>query len=108
MNLLLDEDMPHAFRHELPGHDVRTASYMGWKSKVNGELLALARDEFDVLITLDQHLEEQQSLNQSDVGIVVLRPGSDDIEILKTLVPEILEKLPTVRRGQVIYIPPKE
>ena len=108
MKLLFDENMPHAFRHDIPGHDVSTARYMGWKSTVNGELLALARDEFDVLITLDQNIEDQQNLSDSDLAIIVLRPGSDDIEVLRTLVPEILASLNTIRRGQLIYIPPRD
>ncbi len=108
MKLLFDENMPHAFRHDIPGHDVSTARFMGWNSRVNGELLALARDEFDVLITLDQNIEDQQDLSDSDLAINVLRPGSDDTEVLRTLVPEILASLIAIRRGQVIYIPPRE
>ena len=54
MRLLLDESVPWAFRHYMTGHEARTARYMRWDGKGNGELLALARGEFDVLITVDQ------------------------------------------------------
>ena len=53
MNVLLDEDMPHPFRHHLPGHDVWTVDYMGWKGTVNDALFALARDDLDVLGCVD-------------------------------------------------------
>ena len=106
MRLLLDENMPHPFRREVPDHDVRTVDYMGWKGRVNGELLALARDEFDALITLDQKIVSQQNLTVADVAVIVLRPGTDDIDALRSLVPQILERLLTVRRGEVAYIPP--
>lgn len=104
MRLLLDEDMPHVFRHYFPGHDVRTVRYMGWDSKENGELLALARDEFDVLITLDQRIPHQQNLTNSDVGVVVLIAGTDNVDVLRTLVPQVLETLPNIKRGEVVRI----
>ncbi len=79
---------------------------MGWKGRINGELLALARNEFDALITLDQKIESQQNLTDADVAVIVLRPGADHIDALRALVPQILERLPTIRRGEVAYIPP--
>ena len=105
MRILLDENVPHALRHEFPEHDVRTAQYMGWDSKQNGELLALARDKFDVLITLDQHIPEQQNLTEEDVGVIILTAGTDDVEFLKSLVPQISERLHNIRRGQFVRIP---
>lgn len=42
MKLLLDENLPHQIRLELPGHDVFTAAYMKWGGIENGELLRLA------------------------------------------------------------------
>ena len=62
MRLLLDEDIPYPLRHYFPEHDVRTVQYMGWDGKSNGELLALARDEFDALITLDQRIPHQHNI----------------------------------------------
>ena len=109
MNLLLDENMNPRFRHYLSAEpDVRSARYMGWLGKVNGELLALARDEFDVLITLDQDIEDQQNLTAADVAVIVLKAGTDDINMLRTLVPQILERLLTIERGKFYSILPKE
>ena len=42
MKLLLDENLPHALRRELPGHDAFTVQYMGWSRAKNGQLLAMA------------------------------------------------------------------
>lgn len=107
MKLLLDENMNPRFRHYLSAeHDVR---YMGWLGKVNGELLALARDDgFDVLITLDQDIEDQQNLTAADVGVIILMAGTDDMNALRTLVPQILDKLRTIGRGEIAHILPKE
>jgi predicted nuclease of predicted toxin-antitoxin system len=41
MKVLLDENLPHQLRGELPGHEVITVKYMGWHGIRNGELLAL-------------------------------------------------------------------
>jgi len=45
MKVLLDENLPHDFRHFLPGHEVFTAAYQGWTGLRNGELLARAAAE---------------------------------------------------------------
>ena len=106
MRLLLDEDMPHAFRHCLPGHDVWTVQYMGWNSKKNGELLALAQNEFDVLITLDQKIPYQQNLTSADVGVLILVAGTDNARALENLTPQIMEALPDIKRGEVVHVYP--
>jgi hypothetical protein len=42
VRLLLDENLPHQMRLELPEHEVSTAAYMGWAGIENGELLRRA------------------------------------------------------------------
>lgn len=36
MKLLLDENLPHQLRHELPDRDCFTVAYMGWGGVANG------------------------------------------------------------------------
>ena len=104
MRVLLDEPVPMALRHYLPGHEVKTARYMNWNGKSNGELLQLARDEFDVFITADQSIPSQQNIAKRDVAVVVLAATSNDLDDLTPLVPEILNRLPLAKRGEVIRI----
>ena len=106
MNVLLDEGVPHSFRHHLSGHDVRTVDYMGWKSTINGALLALATDEFDVIITLDQKIPFQQNLNALDVAVIILISGKGRIEDLMPLAPQVLEVIPIVNRGRMVRLRP--
>jgi hypothetical protein len=40
----------------IEGHECRTVVECGWSGKKNGELLALADPQFDVLLTLDKNL----------------------------------------------------
>ena len=42
MRILLDECLPKRLKRDLVGHPARTVPEMGWASKKNGELLALA------------------------------------------------------------------
>lgn len=54
MRVLFDECLPRRLKRDLVGHDVRTAPEMGWASKRNGELLALAVGQFEVFLTADR------------------------------------------------------
>ena len=108
MKLLLDESVNTRLWRHFPGHDARTAEYMGWKGRLNGDLLALARDEFDVLITRDQRMTEEQNITARDVAIFVLYARSNGLDDLVPMVPQILERLPTVMRGEIIPIYPRQ
>jgi predicted nuclease of predicted toxin-antitoxin system len=62
MRILLDESLPRRLRGAFPGHDVATAAEAGWSGLSNGELLQLAAERFDLLVTADQNLQHQQNL----------------------------------------------
>jgi hypothetical protein len=62
VRVLLDECLPKRLKRELVGHDTRTIPEMGWASKRNGELLALAVGRFDVFLTADRNLSFQQDV----------------------------------------------
>ena len=72
MRVLLDECLPRRLKRELVGHDARTVPEMGWASKRNGELLALAAGEFDVFLTADRNLSYQQDVSAFNIAVVVL------------------------------------
>jgi hypothetical protein len=44
VKVLLDENLPHQMRLELPGHAVFTAAFMKWSGIENGELLRRAAE----------------------------------------------------------------
>ena len=83
MRLLLDEQVPRRLKRSFAGHNVQTVTDVGWNGKSNGELLALARDEFDAFITLDRKLEYQQNITEKDIAIIVLITRRNDIEYLQ-------------------------
>ena len=73
MKLLFDQGTPVPLRNHLPNHIVETAYEKGWSNLENGDLLILAEaEEFDVLVTTDQNLRNQQNLSGRRIGVIVL------------------------------------
>ena len=91
MRVLLDECLPRRLKREFVGHDVKTAPEMGWASKKNGELLALAVGQFDVFISADRNLSYQQAPSSFDIAIIVLVALSNRLEDLRPLMASVLE-----------------
>ena len=104
MRLLLDEQVPRRLIRSFAEHSVQTVREMGWNGKSNGDLLALARDEFDAFITLDRKLEYQQNITEKDIPIIVLITRRNNIEYLQPLVPKVLEALDNPKHGEVVHI----
>ena len=77
---------------------------MGWASKRNGELLALAAKEFDVFLTVDRNLSYQQDVSALGIAVVVLVARSNSIDDLRPLAPRILEALANTKRGRVTLV----
>jgi predicted nuclease of predicted toxin-antitoxin system len=106
MRLLLDESVNWRLLRYLLGHDTQSTKQMGWDGKQNGELLELARNEFDALITRDQGIPREQDLTGADVAVLVLHPRSNSIGDLESLASGILEAVDSTPRGQVEHIYP--
>ena len=104
MRLLLDESVPMQLRSLLGEHDVWTVRNMGWNGRSNGELLALAREEFDAFITLDQNLEYQQDITGRNIPIIVLIARRSGIDHLEPLIPRVLQALQNLKRRHVLQI----
>ncbi len=101
MRVLLDANLPHDFRHELPGHEVETARFAGLNDVDDGELLDRMAGRFDALVTMDTNLIHQQNITNRSFAIVVLRARSNRIAELLPLVPALLEALETIAPSEV-------
>lgn len=105
MKLLLDENLPHQVRLELPGHDVFTAAYMKWGGIENGELLRLAAAAgFDAIITNDRGLEYQQNLSSLPIAVVVVLAPSNTVEAIRPVYPELLAVLTKLRPCEFVKL----
>jgi predicted nuclease of predicted toxin-antitoxin system len=82
MRVLLDECVPRKLKFFFTeaGHECETVTDAGFSGKENGELLALADKEFDVLITVDKNIRRQQKIPSRKISLVVIRALSNDLD----------------------------
>lgn len=55
----------------------------------NGELLAVAENLFDALITMDQNMQHQQHLPRYDLAVILLTSVSNRLQDTARMVPAI-------------------
>jgi hypothetical protein len=104
VRILLDECIDWRLSRDLMGHEIKTARQMGWSSRKNGELLALAATAFDAFITVDRNLSFQQNLSAVPLAIVVLQCKSNRLADLKVLIPDILTALEKPPERKVTFV----
>lgn len=104
MKVLLDECLPRKLKAQIDADLVQTVPEAGWAGKQNGELLRLAEQDFDVLVTNDQNIEHQQVISRFDLAFVVLVAPTNDIVDLLPLMPGLNRILQTVNAGTIEYV----
>jgi len=68
VRILFDQGTPAPLRDYLGEHEITTAAEIGWSTLSNGELLDAAEQQFDLLVTTDQALRDQQHLAERKTG----------------------------------------
>ena len=105
MRVLLDECVDERLRHSFAEHDCETARFAGLAGLKNGALLVVAeRLGFDVIVTVDQNIPDQQNLGDRSISIVILCGRTNRLVDLKPLVAAALDRLKSLRPGQVSVI----
>lgn len=105
MKLLIDECLPTDLRLFIPGHDVETVEYCGWKGIKNGKQLAIAAaDGFEAMITSDAGIEHQQNPSSLPMAVVIIHPNSNDLMDIRPLLPRLLLKLSSGVRRSFIHV----
>lgn len=74
----------------------------------NGALLAVASEEFDVFVTMDNSLPDQRNLDNYDLAVVILRARSKSLDDLLKLVPKTEKVLSSLQPGDVQRIHPPD
>jgi predicted nuclease of predicted toxin-antitoxin system len=98
MKILLDENLDHRLRNHLGPHDVYTASYKGWDGLKNGNLIRVAEDDgFDLLLTGDQTLCNEQNLSGKRLAIIAM--SSVEWRIVKSHLPQIIAAIDNATPG---------
>jgi predicted nuclease of predicted toxin-antitoxin system len=104
MKLLLDECVTRYLKREFAGHEVQTVDEAGLKGLKNGELLRAASETFDVLITVDRNISHQQNVRDLKIAILVLVAKKNSIDALVPLIPQALNILTQLARGEIVQI----
>lgn len=104
MKLLLDENIPHDFRHLVTGHEVATVAYLDWKGIRNGELMKRASAAgFDALITCDMGIKHQHP-GVLPLAVIALEAPSNRLAALRPLVPALLRSLEALSPRSLVRI----
>jgi hypothetical protein len=99
MKVFVDECVTSRLLPHLAGRDLTHISSTPWRGKQNGELLLLVERSYDVFLTTDSHLPEQQNLTRFHLAFVCLRGRSNKVEDLLPLVPDLLAALDQIESG---------
>lgn len=83
---------------------MRTVSEMGWSGTKNGALLRRAGGEFDVLLTVDSNMEFQQNITDLPITVIVLVAYSNDVNVLRPLMPQVRQLLPAIEPGRLYHV----
>jgi predicted nuclease of predicted toxin-antitoxin system len=73
LKVLFDEDVPGKLARSLPRHEIHTVVSMQWGGVKNGALLTLIeRERFDVFLTGDKNMEQQQRLEGRPFAVLIM------------------------------------
>jgi predicted nuclease of predicted toxin-antitoxin system len=104
MRILLDHNLDWRLWELLQPHEVITTRRMHWDRYENGNLLNVAQDKFDILLTTDANLYHQNKVANYELAVIVLRAYRNSYQALAPLIPEVLQALETIQPGEVVYV----
>lgn len=101
MKILLDENIPAKLRFDFgKGYEVHMVGEMNWLGKKNGELLRLAIfNGFEIFITLDKNLKNQQNVSKFEIKFILLLAIDNKHQTLQPYI----EKIKTLLTAE--YLP---
>ena len=104
VKILLDECVDRRFARDLVGHAVTTVPKHGWSGIKNGELLELAKKEFDVFVTVDRNLAAQHDLKKFRIPVILIRARTNRLKHIRALAAELLERLSGAFAGELTIV----
>ena len=88
MKILLDERVTKRLKKHLDTFEVFTVRELNLGGTKNGKLMTFCvENNFDIILTIDKNLMDQQNLEKYSVTIVVLNSLTSKIEELLTFLP---------------------
>lgn len=104
MRILLDHNLNWRLGKSLQPHEVMTTRQMRWDDFDNGDLLKVAQQEFDVMLTTDANLYHQQKVADYDLAVIVLRAYKNSIDALAPLMSKVMDLLDQLSPGETQYV----
>ena len=105
MRRLIDKCIDERLRLLFPGYDCQTARFAKLAGVKNGRLLDDAEAAgFDILITVDQNIPDQQNLTRRRISLLILCGPTNRLHDLEPLVPIAISALRSIGHSEVVRI----
>ncbi|MGI8468619.1 MAG: DUF5615 family PIN-like protein [Pyrinomonadaceae bacterium] len=105
MKILLDHNLDRRLKNYLTEYETATTQEQGWADVLNDELLALAEENgFDVLLTADANIKNQQNLSNRKISILVLRAFNNRLATHAEMIEDIHEALAKIRASEIAEV----
>lgn len=105
MKILLDHNLDRRLKSYLPDHNTATTQEQGWADVINGKLLDLAEENsFEVLLTADANIKNQQNLANRKIAILILRAFNNRLTTHLQMIDDISETLSQIQSGEIMEV----
>lgn len=101
MRVLVDECVDWRILRDLTAYDARTVKQAGWEHVDDGELLSLAASDFDVFLTVDKDLPNEQNVTSFDIAVIVLRARTTRLADLRELLQPLHQAIRRAKPGEL-------
>jgi predicted nuclease of predicted toxin-antitoxin system len=103
LKVFFDEDVPRKLARSLPRHEIHTVVSMQWGGVKNGALLTpIEREAFEVFLTGDKNMENQQQLEGRPFAVLVM--SAINWPVVRPNVPIIAAAIDEAQPGTVKLI----
>jgi len=108
MKILIDECLPAGLKGTFTGmgHECQTVRQAGYGYKNNGELLTIAEGRWNVFLTSDRNIKNQQNMAGRSVSLLILCAKSNRMKDLLPLMPACAQALLAIQPGRVAEVGP--
>jgi predicted nuclease of predicted toxin-antitoxin system len=104
VKIILDNCVHYQAKGLFSGHEVLHARDLGWRELSNGELLAKAATEFDVLVTTDKNIRYEHNLSKLPIAVLELNTRFTRISDLRSLAPHLESALAQTRLARFVSV----
>jgi len=109
LKILLDHNLDRRLKNGLTEYETATTQEQNWADVLNGELLSLAEENgFDVLLTADANIKNQQNLSNRKISILVLRAFNNRLITHHEMLEDIHIALSEIKSGEIVEIMHKD